>query len=105
MFEYYASLVSPKLLKAFAVFLISGILHDLGSIPHCGYVSPLRVTGFFLLQFVGILIERIFGRTYKCHVKGVWGFLWSWTWLLLTGQLIVEEWYKRGVIGDVLSQF
>jgi len=87
------------------VFLMSGILHDLGSVTHSGVLSPSEITLFFFLQAPLICLERSFRAASGHRVDGFWGYLWTWAWLAFTGQLLVEAWFRRGVLGDILSNF
>ncbi|KAG8886820.1 hypothetical protein FRB98_000956 [Tulasnella sp. 332] len=82
-------------------FIVSGVLHDIGMWGYGKGTDPWRVVGFFWLQSVGIILEGIWRKIVGRRVQGVWGRLWTWTWVMCTVHIVAEAWLQRGVGGAV----
>ncbi|KAF8841623.1 hypothetical protein BDN67DRAFT_949207 [Paxillus ammoniavirescens] len=82
------------------VFLLSGIFHDLEfrSLGRGG--NSLFLTGFFVINGVGVVLERIWKRVCGRRVGGIWGWIWTFSWMALWGVPMVDEWAKVGRFGD-----
>ncbi|KAF9228192.1 hypothetical protein BS17DRAFT_763737 [Gyrodon lividus] len=80
-------------------FLISGLFHDIEfrSIGRGG--KSLVVIGFFMMNGVGIALERVWKGVYGRSVGGIWGWMWTFSWLALWGVPMVDEWAKAGRFG------
>ncbi|KAF9237189.1 membrane bound O-acyl transferase family-domain-containing protein [Melanogaster broomeanus] len=80
-------------------FLVSGIFHDieLRSVGRGG--NSLVVIGFFVMNGVGIVLERVWKRICGRSVRGIWGWIWTFSWLALWGVPVVNEWGKAGRFG------
>ncbi|KIJ61702.1 hypothetical protein HYDPIDRAFT_176869 [Hydnomerulius pinastri MD-312] len=78
------------------VFVISGLFHDgeLRSVGRGG--NSLVVIGFFTMNGVGIVLERVWKKMYGKSVGGIWGWVWTFSWLALWGVPMVDEWAKAG---------
>jgi len=83
------------------VFLISGLLHDLTLWGMGKGFDPLRVTGFFLVHGVGIIIEGLWTAATGKRVTGLYGRIWTGMFLCVSGNLITEAWFQRGLAGGV----
>jgi len=46
---------------------------------------------FFVIQVLGMSLERIFRQLSGKRVGGPWGLLWTWTWILITAQPVCES--------------
>lgn len=68
-----------------AVFALSGLMHDLGQLNMGGGLDLKRMTGFFVLQGVGCLLEETFENFTGRKVRGLLGWVWTMGWLLTTG--------------------
>jgi hypothetical protein len=81
------------------VFLLSGIFHDieLRSLGRGG--NSLVVIGFFVMNGVGIVLERVWKRVCGRRVGGIWGWIWTFSWLALWGVPMVDNWAKAGRFG------
>ncbi|KAF8841621.1 hypothetical protein BDN67DRAFT_1068326 [Paxillus ammoniavirescens] len=81
------------------VFLLSGVYHDieLRSVGRGG--NSLVVIGFFVMNGVGIVLERVWKRIYGRHVGGTWGWIWTFSWMALCGVPMVDIWAKAGRFG------
>lgn len=75
------------------MFMLSGLLHDVGIWGMGKGTDPWRIIGFFYLQGVGIALEGMWKKTTGRNVEGVWGRIWTWTWMIVTSHLVVEAWY------------
>ncbi|KIJ18063.1 hypothetical protein PAXINDRAFT_110500 [Paxillus involutus ATCC 200175] len=82
------------------VFLLSGIFHEivLRSLERGG--NSLVVIGFFVMNGVGVVLERIWKRVCGRRVGGTWGWIWTFSWMALWGVPMVDEWAKAGWFGD-----
>ncbi|KIK92464.1 hypothetical protein PAXRUDRAFT_829932 [Paxillus rubicundulus Ve08.2h10] len=82
------------------VFLVSGIYHDieLRSVGRGG--NSLVVIGFFVMNGIGIVLERVWKRVYDRRVGGIGGWIWTFSWLALWGIPMVDNWAKAGRFGS-----
>jgi hypothetical protein len=80
----------------FGAFLVSGIVHDikLRAIGRGG--NSVAIIGFWVMNGVGVVLERIWTKTTGRRLGGVWGWVWTFGWLSLWGILVVDEWAKVG---------
>ncbi|KAK0657661.1 pyridoxal phosphate-dependent transferase [Cercophora newfieldiana] len=89
---------TTKIAGAGTAFLLSGVMHALGgvtSLPKTTHFSGPIV--FFLLQFVGILIQKVVGGVMGRYItvskrwKGVGNVLFTCGWLHFTNGLLIED--------------
>ena len=82
----------------FGAFLVSGILHaiDLRSLGRGGNSVPIVV--FWVMNGIGVVLERVWTNTTGRRVGGVWGWTWMFGWLVW-GVWMVDEWAKAGRFG------
>jgi hypothetical protein len=88
------------------VFLVSGLFHalELRAVGRGGNI--LVVVGFFVMSGVGIVLERFWKRVSGRSVRGIWGWIWTFSWLALWGVPVVNEWAKAGRFGTgALGEF
>ncbi|RJE23308.1 hypothetical protein PHISCL_04338 [Aspergillus sclerotialis] len=114
--RWFLSLLPSKLssnrqfrhtIMAFFAFTISGTLHACGSYTQFADTKPLSGSFlYFFLQAVGVLIQNVFAKvilpkTSPCEfprwVKRAGNFAFSYTWLMMSGPLIADEFAKGGV--------
>ena len=81
-------------------FALSGVLHDIGMRGMGRGADTLPVVCFFLIHGVGILMEHAYKRATGRRVGGIIGWLWVLSWLVLWGQLVVDAWARRGLLGS-----
>jgi len=81
-------------------FLASGALHYLGlkSMERGGY--PIAVFGFFIMHGIGVLLEGIWKRCTGMRVGGFFGLVWTWFWVLLWANFMVDAWARAGLAGS-----
>ncbi|KAF9239501.1 hypothetical protein BU15DRAFT_88044 [Melanogaster broomeanus] len=81
------------------VFIISGLWHDIEvrAIGRGG--NSFVLIGFFVMNGVGIVLERVWKRVCGKPVGGVWGWIWTFSWFALWGVPVVNEWAKAGRFG------
>ena len=82
-------------------FFVSGILHTLGLWGMGRGGEFVKVTGFFMIMAVGILLERCWKNLTGLRVDGVFGRIWTLVWLLGWGNILVDAWSTKGLIGSV----
>ncbi|KIJ18059.1 hypothetical protein PAXINDRAFT_71482 [Paxillus involutus ATCC 200175] len=80
------------------VFLLSGIFHDI-ELRSVAQGNSLVVIGFFVMNGVGIVLERVWKRVCGRRVGGIWGWIWTFSWLALWGVPLVDNWAKAGRFG------
>ncbi|KAI6037692.1 membrane bound O-acyl transferase family-domain-containing protein [Pisolithus marmoratus] len=78
-------------------FVISGILHDIG-MRGMGHGDTLRIVGYFVMQGVGVALERLWRRLTGRRVGGPLGCLWVWIWQCFWGNHLVDAWAQGGMI-------
>lgn len=79
-------------------FFLSGVLHDVGvrGMDHGG--NSASVIGFFFMQGIGVVLEKLWTRFTRRRVDGVLGCLWVWVWLTIWGVFLVDVWAKTAFI-------
>ncbi|KAH0833888.1 membrane bound O-acyl transferase family-domain-containing protein [Lanmaoa asiatica] len=82
-------------------FLISGMFHviELHSLGRGG--NSVAVLGFWIMNGVGVVLERVWKATTGRPVGGVLGWMWTFGWLALWGVPAVNEWAKTGRFGGL----
>ena len=78
-------------------FLISGILHDLGCWGLGRGTDPLRITGFFLMNGVGLILEHVYKSVTGKRVGGVVGLIWTYIWVVAWGSILFDAWFEHGL--------
>ena len=80
-------------------FLVSGVIQvvDLQSLGRGG--SSVAIIGFWVMNGVGVVLERVWSQTTGRQVGGVLGWMWTFGWLALWGVWVVDEWAKAGRFG------
>ena len=76
--------------------MVSGVVHDikLRAIGRGG--NSVAIIGFWVMNGVGVVLERIWTKTTGRRVGGVRGWTWTFGWLSLWGILVADEWAKVG---------
>ena len=79
-------------------FAVSAVLHHL-SVWSLGNGTEFSTAGgFFLLMGVGVNIEIMFGKVTGMRVRGFAGWLWTMSWTLLWGTLMLDGWARHGFL-------
>ncbi|EPT03396.1 hypothetical protein FOMPIDRAFT_87825 [Fomitopsis schrenkii] len=81
-------------------FFASGMYHELGM-----HMSDHRVTLFFLLQGVGIILEGLWKKATGKLVGGVVGWIWTAFFVLVIGQISTDGWAINGLIGGLIVPY
>ena len=81
-------------------FLASAILHQTGQITLNSRVEFWWMLVGFGMMAPGILAERAYLKLTGRRVGGVAGWIWTTTWLLLWGTVIVEGYARAGMFGS-----
>ena len=89
--------------RIFGAFAVSGVLHDAGMRGMCRGADTLEVVGFFLLNAVGMNLEDAWKKATGKRVGGIIGFLWTFFFLILTGNIYVGVLARRGLLGPDLG--
>jgi Membrane bound O-acyl transferase family len=82
-------------------FFVSGILHTFGLWGMGRGGEFVKVTGFFMMMAVGILLERYWKNLTGSRVGGLLGRIWTLVWLLGWGNILVDAWSRKGLVGSV----
>ena len=77
-------------------FLVSGIFHDFELRSYGRGGNSVAIIGFWLMNAVGMVLERIWTKNTARRVGGVWGWIWTFGWMSLWGIWVVDEWAKVG---------
>jgi len=82
-------------------FTVSAVLHHiaiwgLGNGPEFSTAG-----GFFLLMGLGACMEVVFGKVTGMRVRGFPGWLWTMSWTLLWGTLMLDGWARHGMLANV----
>ena len=80
-------------------FFVSGIVHDIELRAFGRGGNSVAIIGFWVMNGVGMVLERIWTKTTGRRVGGVWGWTWMFGWLALWGIWMVDEWAKAGRFG------
>jgi hypothetical protein len=78
-------------------FLISGILHDLGCWGMGRGTDIKSISGFFLMNGIGIILEHGYKSVTGKRVGGFAGHIWTYIWILGWGSFVVDTWFQRGL--------
>jgi hypothetical protein len=93
--------------RAFSVmgaFLVSAVLHILGTWSLGRGCNLLTVGGFFLVNGVGIILEGLFTEVSGKRVQGLAGNIWVLVFAVGFGQFLLDEWATKGLIGSQFIQ-
>ncbi|KAI5984675.1 hypothetical protein EDD15DRAFT_2375114 [Pisolithus albus] len=79
-------------------FLMSGIFHviEFRAVGRGGGV--MAVGGFFVMNGVGVLLERAWSQKVSPgrRVRGIWGWIWTFSWMALWGIPLIDQWARAG---------
>lgn len=78
-------------------FIVSGVLHDVG-MRGMGRGDALHIVGYFVMQGVGVALERLWRQLTGRQVGGPPGCLWVWVWQSFWGNYLVDAWAQGGLI-------
>ncbi|KAF9234627.1 hypothetical protein BU15DRAFT_89926 [Melanogaster broomeanus] len=81
-------------------FAVSGVLHDVGMQGMGRGTDTFRVMAFFLLHGVGVIMEYTWNKATGRRVGGFLGWLWTSAWVVLGGNVMVDVWARRGLMGS-----
>ncbi|KAF8553846.1 hypothetical protein OG21DRAFT_1509617 [Imleria badia] len=83
----------------FGAFLVSGVFHDIELRSFGRGGNFVAIVGFWVMNSVGVVLERLWTKQTGRRVGGVWGRIWTFGWLALWGVWVVDEWAKAGRFG------
>lgn len=84
----------------FGAFAVSGVLHDVGMRGMGRGGDTLPNLGFFLLHGAAVILEHAWKRITGRPVGGIPGFLWVYLAFVLSGQVVVDVWARRGMLAS-----
>ncbi|KAG8874609.1 hypothetical protein FRB97_005776 [Tulasnella sp. 331] len=79
-------------------FISSGLYHNLMLVGDGLPGFNLPTMFFFVVQALGLIVERIFRQMTGRKVGGMWGNAWVIAFLLITVQPMAEVWINRGYL-------
>jgi hypothetical protein len=82
-------------------FLVSGLLHVAGLWGMGRGTEFWSVAGYFLMMGVGIILERLWWQVTGRKVGGTKGNVWAFGWVVVWGNLVVDAWARKGLMGSV----
>ncbi|KAE9403665.1 hypothetical protein BT96DRAFT_964467 [Gymnopus androsaceus JB14] len=80
-------------------FFVSGLLHYIGLFGLGNGSDVLGMIGFFVFNGCGIILEAFWKRHTGHRVGGWLGRIWTYVWLLLWANFLVDGWAQKGLIG------
>ncbi|WVO13227.1 hypothetical protein L204_100840 [Cryptococcus depauperatus] len=92
---------SPSILAL--SFFFSGAMHALGQYLMDPVPALLPIFMLFPLSGLGCALEVMFKRQTGRKVRGLWGRVWAWAWMLTTGRWAAIAWFESGVGGSYLT--
>ena len=82
-------------------FAVSAVLHHL-CVWGLGNGHEFSTAGgFFLLMGLGAIMEIVFGNVTGMRVQGFAGWLWTMSWTLMWGTLMLDGWARHGMLANV----
>ena len=87
--------------RVLGAFFVSGLLHAFGLWGLGQGGEFIKVIGFFMFMAVGILLEYSWKFFTGSRVDGFFGRVWTFVWLLGWGNILVDAWSTKGLIGSV----
>lgn len=77
-------------------FLVSGLFHHLALLPLNCSSDTWRMLLSFGMMGVGVVLERaVAGK----NVGGWMGWMWTMSWLVLWGNVMIDGWARAGMLG------
>ena len=77
-------------------FLFSGAIHCIHFLANKRGGNPVFEGGFFVMNGVGILLERAWSKARSRRVGGVYGSMWTLLWVTVWAVPMVDQWAKIG---------
>ncbi|KAI0937158.1 hypothetical protein AcV5_005122 [Taiwanofungus camphoratus] len=77
-------------------FLVSGLFHEVTTYTY-GKGLDHRTTVWFVLQGIGMIMERVWRQKTGRRVGGLAGRAWTAFFVLGLGQMFTDAWYSRGI--------
>lgn len=82
-------------------FFVSGVLHDFGLWGMGNGAEFRSVGGFFLAMGLGVVLEGVWKKVVGSRVAGPIGWVWTLGWVIGWGNILVDVWGRKGLIGSV----
>lgn len=83
-------------------FFVSAVIHDWGMWPMGHGFDFGRVGGFFGMMGVGCILEALFRQVTGVKVQGPWGWIWTMSWTVGWGNLLVDAWGRSSLLGSTI---
>jgi hypothetical protein len=80
-------------------FFYSGLIHFASEMAMNPNGSPFTLLFFFLVPGLGCALESTFKKITGRKVKGVWGQIWTWTFMAIAGRGVATAWLASGYAG------
>ncbi|KAI0070015.1 hypothetical protein K474DRAFT_1713707 [Panus rudis PR-1116 ss-1] len=90
-----------RLGRIMGTFLASGLFHEFGTYL-MGRGMDHRVTMFFVIQGVAVVLEWTFKKVTGKRVGGFLGRIWTYFFILGLGQMCIDAWFERGLAGALI---
>jgi hypothetical protein len=81
-------------------FAVSAVLHHIAVWGLGNGVEFSTAGGFFLLMGLGANMEVVFEKATGIRVRGFPGWLWTMSWTLLWGTLMLDGWVRHGMLAN-----
>ena len=94
-------LLMGRIGRVLGAFFVSGLLHAFGLWGLGQGGEFLKVIGFFMIMALGILLENSWKFFTGSRVDGFFGRVWTFVWLVGWGNILVDAWTTKGLIGSI----
>ncbi|CAD6587233.1 MAG: hypothetical protein CYPHOPRED_003840 [Cyphobasidiales sp. Tagirdzhanova-0007] len=90
---------AARAVAVLAAFSISGIIHEAynHATPWLPQDPSYQLMTFFLLHGLGLVLEALFTQLTHKRVSSIYGFIWTWTFMIITGKRFGDCWMERGL--------
>lgn len=82
-------------------FLVSGLLHDIGCWGMGRGTDFKSISGFFIMNAIGVIFEHLYKSITGKRVEGFTGWIWTFAWIVGWGSMLIDAWMSRGLAGSV----
>ena len=94
------SLLMGRVGRILGSFFVSSVLHFFGLWGMGRGGEFVKVTGFFMMNGVGVLLEDFWKEFTGSRVDGFFGRVWTLVWLVGWGNLLIDAWSTKGLLSS-----
>ncbi|KAG7444776.1 uncharacterized protein BT62DRAFT_970713 [Guyanagaster necrorhizus] len=94
----FSLLPLPVIVQLFGAFVISGLFHCFGTWAIGNGADWWPMGGFFVVNALGIGLERVWSYLFGRKVGGLAGKVWTVLWLAGWGNWLFDEYSRKGMV-------